>query len=122
MSTAEEPPPDEEARHAALKRQSDDHLQFAFKGGASAAAAAFQAGYCALLSALSAEELREFQDHPSASAAALSAERLQLTPAEQAQAEFGAGGYYAADQAAFRLLDDWLVWASRVRTARGWGL
>ena len=54
---AERSPPNEEARQASLKRQSDDHLLFAFKGGSQAASAAFQAGYCALLSALSAGQI-----------------------------------------------------------------
>lgn len=122
MGNTEEPQVDEDARHTALKRQSDDHLQFAFRGGPSAATAAFQAGYCALLSTLSAAELAAFPDHPNATAAALSAERLQLTSTEQVQAQLGACGYYAADQASFGSVEEWLVWASRVRTARGWGL
>lgn len=114
--------PSEEARLASLKRQSDDHLQMAFAGGASAAGAAFQAGYCALLSALSLDEAASLEDHPSAKAAALAAERLQLSSPERAQGELGASNYYGPDQAAFGSLQGWLAWASRVRTARGWGL
>lgn len=120
--SAERSPHDEEARQASLKRQSDDHLLFAFKGGSSAASAAFQAGYCALLSALSADETNTFADHPSAAAVSLSAERMQLSAADRVLAELGAAGYYGADQTAFRSLEEWLVWASRIRTARGWDL
>jgi len=111
---------------AALRRQSDDHWRFALQANArgrpsySAASSAYQAGYCALLTALSAEETKSLADHPSSAATSLAAGRLQLCQADHALGERGAAGYYAPSPAVFSSFDEWFTWARRVRQAAGW--
>lgn len=124
-ATAAAPTPSDSARVAALRRQSDDHWKFALQASArgrssSATGSAYQAGYCALLSVLSADEIQALADHPSAAAASLSATRLHLKPDVQALAERGAAGYYTADHAAFNSPAEWFDWAEQVRRAAGW--
>lgn len=114
---------DTPSRLAALDRQSRDHLrhaQEAAAGSLTAAGAAYQAGYFALVSTLSTNELSGFGDHPNAKAAAVAAQRLQLPPADQALAETGAATYYAPDADVAAVLDDYVAWARRVRVAAGW--
>lgn len=112
------------ANEEALKRASDDYLRFAERLGSQIAstgpsAAAFQAGYFALLSALGDEERRALQDHPNSAAARLAAHRLALGAADQQLAEMGARVYYRQDLAESASLADWLAWAARVRMAAG---
>ena len=110
-------------RVAALDRQSRDHLRFAQEaapGDLTAVGAAYQAGYFALVSTLSTDEMSAFDDHPNAKAAAVAAQRLQLPLADQALAEAGAATYYAPHADMALILDDYVGWAQRVRAAAGW--
>ena len=112
-----------DTRITSLNRQSRDYLRLALEappGDATAAGAAYQAGYFALVSTLSTDELRGFGDHPNAKAATLGAQRLRLPLADQALAETGAATYYAPDADVAAVLDDYVAWARRVRVAAGW--
>jgi hypothetical protein len=114
---------DTQTRIAALDRQSRDYLRLAQEaapGALTAAGAAYQAGYFALVSALSPDEMSAFGDHPNAKSAALGARRLRLPLPDQALAEAGATTYYAPDADVAAVLDDYVAWARRVRAAAGW--
>lgn len=107
-------------RMQALDRQSQDYLRMAMDKAATpsaANAAAYQAGYFALMSALSVEEVGLAVDHPSANAAGLAARRLQLSTADQTLAEKGASAYYSPQPEHDPPLSDRIAWARRVRAA-----
>jgi hypothetical protein len=106
------------SRNEALEHQSREHLQFALDSGQTDAA--YQAGYFALMSALSTDEVSTFADHPSAAAAALGAERLQLQRDDCVLAEEGAAGYYSPKPASGQPLSAHVAWARRARAAAGW--
>lgn len=111
------------SRLEALDRQSQDYLRMAIDSAsadAGAAGAAYQAGYFALMSALSTEEVVLFVDHPSAGAASLAAKRLQLSTEDRAVAEQGAANYYAPQSERGSPLHDRIAWARRVRAAAHW--
>jgi hypothetical protein len=79
-----------------------------------AAAAAYQAGYFALMTALSAAEVRRFQDHPNAAAAVLAASRLGTTSTVRDLAIGGATALYAPDTDSLRGAR-WAGWAEHLR-------
>lgn len=118
-------PVEESVRQASLRRQSDDYLRVATQTASSsplaATTSAYQAGYRALLAALTAQQANTFDDHPKAAAALLSAKQLNLELKDQVLAEFGAANYYSADSAVLGLPQAWLDWADRARTAMGLG-
>ncbi|WP_374567964.1 hypothetical protein [Ideonella sp.] len=112
-------------RTASLRQQSDDHLASASAAGARAefalaASSAIQAGYCAVLSVLSAEEIRTVPDHPNGQAMALGAVRLGLLPEDQLFGEQAAENFYAPHPEQLWSFDDCLGWAGRARAAAGW--
>lgn len=105
----------------ALRRFSDEAWEDASRlQGPSAASGAFQAGYFALFSALSATERHQFQEHPSPRAALLGALKLQLDTADIRVATRMARHYYAPIRAEQLDAAALLVWAGRVRNAAGW--
>jgi hypothetical protein len=111
------------SRTEALDRQSRDYMQQALDSASAeltAVGAAYQAGYLALMAALTADEVASVADHPSASAAELAARRLQLPAGDQALAAQGAAGYYAPAQGMGQPLADQVAWARRVRVAAHW--
>ncbi|MBV8037356.1 MAG: hypothetical protein JOY88_20105 [Pelomonas sp.] len=111
------------SRTEALDRQSRDYLQLALDTpptNRAAAGAAYQAGYLALMGALTVDEVAAIADHPSASAAALAARRLQLPAEDQALATEGAAGYYSPVQGVGRPLAEQIAWARRIRLAVHW--
>ena len=116
--------PDQHERMAALKRQSDGHLALAHRKASEglqrdAAASAFEAGYFALMAALSADEARSFDDHPSPAAAELGATRLGLGwPGRRLVVE-GTSAFYSPDREVFAG-KDWFAWAAQARLAAGW--
>lgn len=110
-------------RDAVLEKLSRTHLADALQASsanADAAGAAFQAGYFALMSSLSPDELGAFMDHPNVEAAVLGAQRLQLTPDDLAIAREDAANYYSP--AAWSDVDvrRQVEWARRTRAAAGW--
>lgn len=114
---------DDNQRKAALKRQSDDYMRLAReKAGAGlereAAAAAYQAGYFALMTVLAAAEVQQFQDHPSPEAAELAAERLGTTATVRRRAIEGATALYAPKSDALGGAG-WADWAAHLRRIAG---
>lgn len=110
------------SRLAGLDSQSQEFLRMALASTAAdveARTAAYQSGYFALLSALSVDEIRLMGDHPSAKAAALAAQRLQLLPPDQALASDGAAAYYSPDSM-LGTAAGLVAWARRVRAAARW--
>jgi len=112
-------------RTASLRRQSDDHLASASAAAARAelalaASSAIQAGYCAVLSMLSSEEILSHPDHPNGRAAALGAVRLGLSPEDQTFGEQAAANFYAPHPERLWSFDECLGWARRARMAAGW--
>jgi len=112
-------------RTARLRQQSDDHLASASAAAARAelalaASSAIQAGYCAVLSVLSSDEIRSHPDHPDSGAAVLGATRLGLLPEDQLFAEQAAKNFYAPNPERLWSFDQCLVWAKRARVAAGW--
>lgn len=113
--------PNEPGRQASLRRLSDDYLRDTLKTSfESQAQAFFQVGYVALLTALTVEEAKALQDHPSPCAAALAAGRLKLGLNDRALAQRGAQTYYSSEQSEFGSKEAWDAWARRVRQAVGW--
>lgn len=111
------------SRIEALDRQSRDYLRLALEStpaSQTAAGAAYQAGYHALMAALTPDEVAAVADHPSASVATLAAGRLQLSAGDQALATEGAAGYYSPAQDMGQPLADQIAWARRVRVAARW--
>lgn len=111
------------SRIEALDRQSRDYLRLALEStpaSHTAAGAAYQAGYLALMAALTYEEVAAVADHPSASAASLAARRLQLLAEDRALAAEGAAGYYSPLLVTSRSLAQQIAWARRVRVAAHW--
>lgn len=111
------------SRIDALDRQSQDYLRQALNtppADPTAVIAAYQAGYLALLSALSADEVAVVVDHPSPSAAVLAARRLQLLAEDRALAAEGAAGYYSPTPGMGLPLAEHIAWARRVRVAARW--
>jgi hypothetical protein len=114
---------DGDERKQALKRQSDDYMRLARDKATlglerEAAAAAYEAGYFALMTALTAAEVRLFQDHPSAVAAELAAARLGTTAAVQRLAIEGATALHAPESGALRG-SGWVDWARHLRRIVG---
>ena len=106
-------------RKDALKRQSDDYMRLAREKAAAglereAAAAAYEAGYFALMTALTAAEVREFRDHPNAAAAELAVARLNTTATVRRLAIEGATAFYAPDAGVLRE-PNWVGWAEHLR-------
>lgn len=113
------------ARLASLRLQSNDHLAFATASAASgeltrASSSAIQAGYCALLSTLSMDEVRAHLDHPSGRAAALGTERLGLSPEDRAFGVRVAENFYGPHPDQLWSFEQCLAWAQRARAAAGW--
>lgn len=114
------------SRQAGLKRQSD--ALFLDAGRAPAAPTfqpgkvhwAYLSGYLALLSAVSAKEVRPIADHPHAEAALLGAKRLGLDLRDRAFAQSLATNYYNPTGMNEPFLFEVLAWARRARTAAGW--
>jgi len=110
-------------RDDVLEQLSRSHLADAVQASsadACAANAAFQAGYFALMASLSPDEVGSFDDHPNTEAAALGAQRLQLSSDDVDAAREGAADYYSPAARADRRVQRLLEWAGRVRAAAGW--
>lgn len=110
-------------RAASLERLSRSHLDHAVQAasaGPTSVTAAYEAGYLALMSALSPAEVETFADHPNQAAAELGAQRLGLGVDDQAKAVEGAAGYYSPEQRSSVELRRTVEWARRTRTAAGW--
>lgn len=112
---------DEPARQASLRRQSDDYARHGEKAATEHdAQALYQAGYFALIAGLPAKEVSAVQDHPSATAARMSAKLIGLAAADQTLAELGAASYFTARLTQVKPCEVWAGWATRVRRAAGW--
>lgn len=112
-----------QSRDAVLEKLSRTHLADALQApsaNAGATGAAFQAGYFALMSSLSADEVGAFMDHPNVEAAVLGAHRLQLTTDDLAIAREGAVNYYSPEAQSDHDVRRQVEWARRVRAAAGW--
>lgn len=116
--------PTPKERLAALERQSTAHLEHAsnvlWPNPSVAGAAAFEAGYFALMSAVTPEELRQFAEHPSVAAAEKAAARLGLSKPDSDMARQGAADFYAPGRLRFAEAFAWFEWAARVRRSAGW--
>lgn len=113
------------SRTEAPDQQSQDYLLLALEStatGRSAADAAYQAGYLALISALRANEVAAVVDHPSAAVTKVAAQRLQLQSGDQALAAAAAAGYYSPAQGTGQRLAEQIAWARRIRIAARWPL
>ncbi|OWQ93661.1 hypothetical protein CDN99_04170 [Roseateles aquatilis] len=111
------------ARSEALERQSCSLLGRALQatsGDAVSVNAAYQAGYIALMSALSVSEVGSYSDHPNKTAAALGAQRLRLSPEDQLLARDGASTYYSPATRSTSELKQHVGWARRARAAADW--
>jgi hypothetical protein len=112
-------------RKAALKRQSDDYMRLAREKAAvglerEAAATAYEAGYFALMTALTAAEVQGFSDHPNATAAELAVARLGTTATVRRLAIEGATAFYAPKTDGL-VGSSWVDWAQHLRRIAGIG-
>lgn len=110
-------------RSEVLERHSRSQLARALQatsGDAASVNAAFQAGYIALMSALSVPEVASYGDHPNRNAASLGAQRLQLSPEDRSLAQDGASTYYSPAPRSTSELKQHVRWARRVRAAAHW--
>jgi hypothetical protein len=117
--------PSHPTRVEVLERHSRSYLARALEatsGDAVSVNAAYLAGYTALMSTLSLEEMRSYSDHPNSAAAALGAQRLQLGPEDQLLAQHGASTYYSPATRSTSELKQQVAWALRVRAAVRWAL
>jgi len=106
-----------------LERHSAAHLAAALRapsGDVCAPRDAYQAGYVALMSTLSEEEVRSIADHPNPDAAVRATDRLGLSSEDREHAAAGAASYYSPETSMERPLSEQIEWARRVRTAAGW--
>ncbi len=111
------------SRDNVLEELSRSHLVDALQASsadAGAANAAFQAGYFALISSLSQDEVGSYQDHPNVEAAILGARRLGLTPDDLEMAGKDAADYYSPAARSDQDFRRQLEWARRARVAAGW--
>lgn len=112
-----------QARDVVLEQLSRSHLADALQASvadASAANAAFQSGYFALMASLSPDEGGSFEDHPNVEAAVLGAQRLGLKPDDLNSAREDAAGYYSPTLRSDDEVRRQLEWARRARAAAGW--
>lgn len=112
-----------QSRDAVLERLSRSHLSDAMQapsGDLGASQAAYQAGYFALMSSLSPEEVGSFLDHPNVEAAALGAQRLGLSQGDLDTAREDATGYYSPAARSLQEVRRQMEWARRARAAAGW--
>ncbi len=112
---------DADQRLAGLRRNSDDYMQVAAqRNGVAGWSLAVNAGYLALLTALTLDECPT-EDHPIAWLAELGAFRLAMTYADAMLAASFARNYYQLPEVTDESVAATIDWARRARKAAGFG-